>query len=102
MEYQMDKYGTNITNEEVTSKLSNDIMKIINDTKDEIITLNFGNIKLLSTIAARSIFKPIADKYNLEKMFQRIEMLNVEKDLRVILNHALNSLVSEPQHPLQR
>ncbi|MGI5115623.1 hypothetical protein [Treponema parvum] len=95
MEYQMDKYGTNITNEEVTSKLSNDIMKIINDTKDEIITLNFGNIKLLSTIAARSIFKPIADKYNLEKMFQRIEMLNVEKDLRVILNHALNSLVSE-------
>ena len=95
MEYQMDKYGTNITNEEVTSKISNDIMKIINDTKDEIITLNFGNIKLLSTIAARSIFKPIADKYNLEKMFQRIEMLNVEKDLRVILNHALNSLVSE-------
>ena len=95
MEYQMDKYGTNITNEEVTSKLSNDIMKIINDTKDEIITLNFGNIKLLSTIAARSIFKPIADKYNLEKMFKRIEMLNVEKDLRVILNHALNSLVSE-------
>ena len=95
MECQMDKYGTNITNEEVTSKLSNDIMKIINDTKDEIITLNFGNIKLLSTIAARSIFKPIADKYNLEKMFQRIEMLNVEKDLRVILNHALNSLVSE-------
>ena len=95
MEYQMDKYGTNITNEEVTSKLSNDIMKIINDTKDEIIILNFGNIKLLSTIAARSIFKPIADKYNLEKMFQRIEMLNVEKDLRVILNHALNSLVSE-------
>lgn len=95
MEYQMDKYGTNITNEEVTSKLSNDILKIINDTKDEIITLNFGNIKLLSTIAARSIFKPIADKYNLEKMFQRIEMLNVEKDLRVILNHALNSLVPE-------
>lgn len=95
MEYQMDKYGANITNEEVTSKLSNDIMKIINDTKDEIITLNFGNIKLLSTIAAKSIFKPIADKYNLEKMFQRIEMLNVEKDLRVILNHALNSLVSE-------
>ena len=95
MEYQMDKYGTNITNEEVTSKLSNDIMKIINDTKDEIITLNFGNIKLLSTIAARSMFKPIADKYNLKKMFQRIEMLNVENDLRIILNHALNSLVSE-------
>lgn len=95
MEYLMDKYGTNITTEDVTLKLSHDIINCIEKSEEGIISLNFLNIKLLSTISARSIFKPIADKYNLEKIFERIELLNVEKDLRIIINHALNSLVEE-------
>jgi len=93
MDYNMGKYGTSLTNEIIAESLSKDIIEQIELNQSQIINLDFSTIKLLTTYSVKSIFRPISEKYGIENIFSHIQLINVNKDLQVIIKQGLNSIV---------
>lgn len=63
MNYDMAKFGSNITSDKIAEELANEILGIFE--KNESISLDFNNITLMTTTVAKEILKPIVDKYGL-------------------------------------
>lgn len=90
MNYDMAKFGSNITSDENAGKLADEILEIFG--KNESIDLDFKNISLMTTTVAKEIFKPIVDKYGLEKIFKKIRFCNVAEDLKIVISTAIDNL----------
>lgn len=88
--YNMSIYGESITNEIVSEKISIDLEKLI-DIEDQI-KLDFSNVNLLTTTCLKHIFSKIKDKLPADVFFMKFRFINVNDNLRVIINHGLEDL----------
>ena len=88
--YDMSIYGKSITNEIISEKISADLEKLI-DIEDQI-KLDFSNINLLTTTCIKNIFNKIKDQIPADVFFRIFRFINVNDNLRVIINHGLEDL----------
>lgn len=88
--YDMSIYGKAITNEIVSEKISEDLLKLI-DTEDQI-KLDFSNINLLTTTCIKNIFNKIKNIIPAEVFFKKFAFINAETNLKIIINHGLEDL----------
>ena len=90
MIYNMSKYGANIIANESNSKMSAEILEIL--TTEDSVDLDFTGIQVVTTYAAKSILKPIVDKYGFSALFQKLSFLNVPSDIKVVISTAIDGL----------
>lgn len=90
MDYDISEFGTNITPGGNTRLIADKILDLLNTY--DLLSLNFKKINLMTTRAAKEIFKPIVEKYGLEHIFKKIHFCNVTEDLKVVISSAIDSL----------
>lgn len=90
MDYDVSEFGSNIISGGNTRKIATKILDLLktNDT----VSLDFKNINLMTTTAAKEILKPIVDEYGIEHIFKKIHFCNVAEDLKIVISTAVDSL----------
>lgn len=88
--YNMSIYGESITNEIVSEKISIDLEQLIDI--EEQINLDFSNVNLLTTTCLKHIFNKIKNHFPADVFFTKFRFINVNDNLRVIINHGLEDL----------
>lgn len=54
--------------------------------------IDFENVNLMTTTAAKSILQPIANKYGYNNIFSKLILKNVSEDLKIIIATAIDGL----------
>lgn len=88
--YNMSIYGGSITNEIISEKISTDLEKFV--SCDDKVTLDFSNVNLLTTTCIKKIFSKIKDKIPADIFFTKFCFINVNENLKIIINHGLEDL----------
>ncbi|MEE3410091.1 MAG: hypothetical protein VZQ47_05525 [Treponema sp.] len=90
MDYDMSKYGSNITSGGDTESIAKEILDLL--SKNEGINLDFTCIDLMTTTAAKEILKPLAVKFGIDNIFKKVHFCNVSEDLKVVISTAIEGL----------
>ena len=90
MDIIISKYGTTFTSEKDTKSLISDILNILKE--NETIVIDFNEIQLMTTTAAKSILQIISDTYGYENIFKKVIFKNVTSDMKIIIATAVDGL----------
>lgn len=90
MDFQISKYGYNFTSQDDTVKIVEEIIYYL--SANDKIVIDFENVNLMTTTAAKSILQPIANKYGYNNIFSKLIFKNVSEDLKIIIATAIDGL----------
>lgn len=90
LDFLISKYGCNFTSQDDTVQVVEEIIKYLN-INDKIV-IDFQNVNLMTTTAAKSILQPIANKFGYNEIFSKLIFKNVSDDLKIILATAIDGL----------
>ena len=86
----MSKKGFIITSGDNTEIMAKEIIALSKVNSN--VNLDFKDVKLMTTTAAKEILKPIADFLGIDGIFKKIHFCNVAEDLKVVISTAIDSL----------
>ena len=90
MNYDMSKYGANITSGGDTESIAKEILDLL--LKNDEINLDFTCVDLMTTTVAKEILKPLAVNFGIENIFKKVHFCNVSEDLKVVISTAIEDL----------
>lgn len=90
MEYKISNQGTIFTSELDTPVIKKEILKILE--KADSIVLDFAEVSVMTTTAAKSILQPIVDTYGYENLFNKVFFKNVSDNMKIIIGTAVDGL----------
>ena len=82
--------GYNFTSQDDTVKIVEEIINYL--SANDKIVIDFENVNLMTTTAAKSILQPIANKYGYNNIFSKLIFKNVSEDLKIIIATAIDGL----------
>lgn len=80
---EIKKYGMVISDNEVGEKIYQEISECLKKT--EVITIDFLDVKSMATFCSKQIFGKLYLELGASKFYERIQMKNVNSDVRLLI-----------------
>ncbi len=90
---KIDQYGSIISSQEAGKEIYDKIKELLDYSEHVIIDL--GIIKTMATFCAKQIFGTLYMELSPEKFFERIELINVSDELKLIIRLGIISALQK-------
>jgi len=93
MKMKINSYGPIISDKSIGAKIYEELSSALKDK--DVVNVDFIGVVSMATFCAKQIFGRLYIELGADSFFQRIKLLNVNEDLKIIIKMGIQSALDE-------